>query len=457
MTGNSATWFATQLRIDANLLTDALRALDRDQDPRAVCARLDAIFIARATPRPFALFGSDSAPICASRNFVPQRPAPALLGGGGVATTIADNRLDVLVQAAGGGRLAVVRYDTATVESMNRWMTGGDGVREFAIDRAGRSIAIAGSRPRGGPTQTFVAPLGFGDLTLRLTTSQERLSPAQLLLTFLPLLMWVAASLIGFVVVDRLLVKPLAQLSGVVAGHRSGDPFDMPELRTPAYEIRELGDAFTQFADAQVTHEAELSEALNRQTALTREVHHRVKNNLQVIASLISLHARATTDVEALAAYSGIQRRVDALAIVHRNHYAQLDEGGTLELKPMLSELVSNLRSSANAAIALAATNMRASLDTATTLAFLVTELTELSLNVGPAAIAVAVDAQTPELARLTFASDALRVGDDLTEQLQERYQRVLYGLSRQLRAALDYDGDAGSYAINFATSPKNI
>lgn len=457
MTRNSANWFASQLRIDAQVLSSALDALRRGENPRFVCARMQAIFAARANPRPFALYEGGDRPFCHSPGHAPPSPALSLMGAA-TTTRIEAGALVVVVQPPGGARLGVVRYDERTIAGMNRWITGTEGLREFAIDEGGGTIAITGERPTSGPTQTFVAPLGFGDVVLRLVTSQERLTVAQLLLTFLPLLMWIAASIIGFVVVDRLLVRPLTRLSAVVGGHRLGEPFDVPELRTPAYEIQVLGAAFTQFADAQVTHEAQLSEALSRQTSLTREVHHRVKNNLQVIASLISLHARATTDVEALGAYAGIQRRVDALAIVHRNHYAQLDEGGALELKPMMSELVANLRTSGNATIALEAVTMRASLDTATTLAFLVTELSELAINVNAAdPIAIVIEATAPEVARMTLASRALRTGDELTTQLQERYQRVLYGLSRQLRAALDYDGDAGSYAINFAMGAKKV
>ena len=136
--------------------------------------------------------------------------------------------------------------------------------------------------------------------------------------------------------------------------------------------------------------------ALDRQTAATREVHHRVKNNLQVIASLISLHARATQDRGALEAFAAIQRRVDALAIVHRNHYAQSDQQGALDLKPVLNELTANLLTNlAGAQISAQVAMVRVSLDTATALTFLLTEFVELSILVdlrSPIALTVTVN-----------------------------------------------------------------
>ena len=86
-------------------------------------------------------------------------------------------------------------------------------------------------------------------------------------------------------------------------------------------------------------HEADLEAAVVRQTRLVREVHHRVKNNLQVVASLLNLHSRGSPNEEVAAAYASIQRRVDALAVVHRNHYAELEENRGVALKSLITEL----------------------------------------------------------------------------------------------------------------------
>ena len=93
--------------------------------------------------------------------------------------------------------------------------------------------------------------------------------------------------------------------------------------------------------------EREALDALEGQRRLVREVHHRVKNNLQVVASLLSIHGRSADRPEAKAAYSAIGRRVDALSVVHRHHYAEMEENRGISLRPLLTELAADLRSSA--------------------------------------------------------------------------------------------------------------
>src|SRR5205823_621059 len=83
------------------------------------------------------------------------------------------------------------------------------------------------------------------------------------------------------------------------------------------------------------------------QRRLVREVHHRVKNNLQVIASLLNIHGRSAGGAEARAAYAAISRRVGALAIVHRNHFAEMEENRGIALRPLVTELAAELRATA--------------------------------------------------------------------------------------------------------------
>src|SRR3982751_2423660 len=90
-----------------------------------------------------------------------------------------------------------------------------------------------------------------------------------------------------------------------------------------------------------------MTSALEGQRRLVREVHHRVKNNLQVVASLLNIHGRSADTSEARAAYAGISRRVGALSIVHRNHFAEMEENRGIALRPLVSELAAELRATA--------------------------------------------------------------------------------------------------------------
>ncbi|KAK0338503.1 hypothetical protein LTR94_038403, partial [Friedmanniomyces endolithicus] len=52
-----------------------------------------------------------------------------------------------------------------------------------------------------------------------------------------------------------------------------------------------------------------------------REIHHRVKNNLQIISSLLSMQQRAVTDPSARAALGDTRQRIAALALIYRILY----------------------------------------------------------------------------------------------------------------------------------------
>ncbi|MGJ3627798.1 histidine kinase dimerization/phosphoacceptor domain -containing protein [Sphingomonas sp. MMS24-JH45] len=109
-------------------------------------------------------------------------------------------------------------------------------------------------------------------------------------------MMWGLAAAISWFVVDRLLIAPLRALRGSIAAYAPGDQPDPAMLSAlPTQEIRELGDTFRALSRTVAIHEAGLAEGLVRRTKLTREVHHRVKNNLQVISSLINFHARSAS------------------------------------------------------------------------------------------------------------------------------------------------------------------
>jgi PAS domain S-box-containing protein len=72
-------------------------------------------------------------------------------------------------------------------------------------------------------------------------------------------------------------------------------------------------------------HEAQLRASLREKEVLLQEVHHRVKNNLQVVASLLSLQADALQAPEARLALQDCQARVYAMALTHEVLYQSPD------------------------------------------------------------------------------------------------------------------------------------
>jgi two-component system, sensor histidine kinase PdtaS len=300
--------------------------------------------------------------------------------------------------------------------------------------------------------------LGIGDLVLDMEVRAAPITSPMVISMLLPVLMWAAAAGISWFVVDRLLIRPLRQLRTGVAAFTPGDEPDAALLRgLPAQEIRELGDTFRALTRTVAIHEAGLAEGLVRQTKLTREVHHRVKNNLQVISSLISLHARSAKTLEATQAYATIQRRVDALAVVHRNHFAEMEENRGLSLRSVLGELASNIRATApensRLGITLDLDPYLVSQDVAVAIAFLVTETIELAMVCDPIAqLRISVKPGATEArAVLRISSRALIEDELLRANVTQRYGRVMEGLSRQLRSPLHHDPLSGAYEIAIA------
>ena len=157
-------------------------------------------------------------------------------------------------------------------------------------------------------------PLGNGDLKARVGTPRQPISTSTGLLLLLPVLMWIAAALITWLLVSRLLLRPLKRLERAVRDYRPGPTGSTCRASSGRrQEIQQLRDAFARAITRVDESEREMTGALEGQRRLVREVHHRVKNNLQVIASLLNIHGRSAEAPEARAAYAGISRRVGAL------------------------------------------------------------------------------------------------------------------------------------------------
>jgi two-component sensor histidine kinase len=107
-------------------------------------------------------------------------------------------------------------------------------------------------------------------------------------------------------------------------------------------EIRDLAETLEDMADAIVGRDASLRDNLAQKDALMREIHHRVKNNLQVISSLLNMQQRALTDPAARAAMSDTRQRITALALIYRALY-QGPDLKRVDLRPFLEELTAQL------------------------------------------------------------------------------------------------------------------
>jgi two-component sensor histidine kinase len=275
------------------------------------------------------------------------------------------------------------------------------------------------------------------------------------------LLMWVAATLVSWLLVRRLFLAPLARLQRAVSEYQpDGEGLNLPSNLGVASEIRELCQAFERAFDRIEGAERDALNALDGQRRLVREVHHRVKNNLQVVASLLSIHGRSATKTEAKAAYSAIGRRVDALSVVHRHHYAELEENRGLALRPLLTELAADLRSSApgearGLRIELELDAPSTTQDVAVAAAFLITEIVEFAMLRHPNdTIEISLRREDELTATLAISSSVLVPEGDPDDLAKQQFERIVEGLARQLRSPLDRK--LGRYAVTLPVFPND-
>ena len=85
-----------------------------------------------------------------------------------------------------------------------------------------------------------------------------------------------------------------------------------------------------------------ISKALEEKDILLREIHHRVKNNLQVISSLLKLQSQYIQDNSALMALSEGRNRVNSMAILHQNLYKEDNLTG-VDMQSYFTELIEGL------------------------------------------------------------------------------------------------------------------
>ena len=90
---------------------------------------------------------------------------------------------------------------------------------------------------------------------------------------------------------------------------------------------------------------AVIEQALKEKELLLREIHHRVKNNLQVISSLLSIQSRGITDLKAREAVRDSRDRVKSMALIHQDLYKEDDLTG-IDLPTYVNKLARSLVSS---------------------------------------------------------------------------------------------------------------
>jgi two-component system, sensor histidine kinase PdtaS len=416
-----------------------------------------ALATAPAITRRFSLRSTTGELICTYGDFAPKDPNPLAAPGDIRASVDPDaNEVAIRVGVVGG----MVTASVPRQELRNAALAGSSGARSISLRDRRAEMSIVDDNQSSDRNLTFTDwPISNGALVARIGVFYERITPIDRLMLLLPVLMWIAAALLTWFLVNRLLVRPLRRLERAVVAYQPGGPLDLPRKLGPSEEIQQLRDAFARAVARVEESDAEMTDALEGQRRLVREVHHRVKNNLQVVASLLNIHGRSATTTDARAAYAGISRRVGALSIVHRNHFAEMEENRGIALRPLMTELAAELRAGAPDAarglkVDLEIESLNTTQDVAVAVAFLITEIVEFAMLHSPTEPIEISLRRTSELtARLVLGSSVL-VPNDEEDAEKVQFERIVGGLAKQLRSTLDRK--LGRYSVDLPVFPRS-
>ncbi|HEY4252786.1 MAG TPA: sensor histidine kinase [Roseomonas sp.] len=250
--------------------------------------------------------------------------------------------------------------NTAMQQPHNVWL----------LDRRGTAIPLTGGSDSELPDPALTASLASGEgqtvegiardgtahvwsvavleaeLRLMIGISSETvraLAAASLRDRVLELSLFLLACLAAIVFGAEIAVaRPLRVLAARVRAWTPGQPFTPDTRINDPREVLELGAALAAASTVIADREMALRAALGQRDLLMAEIHHRVKNNLQIVASLLSMQAGRLSEPRAVAEFGMARDRVQALATLHRHLYLH-QSFERIALRPFLEELCRQL------------------------------------------------------------------------------------------------------------------
>lgn len=244
---------------------------------------------------------------------------------------------------------------------------GGDGIeRIFAVNSlAQKSVFVVLALP----WQSVISPIRLGLITQLAA------------ITFVIFACMIAALVAGRILVTRWTDKLTRAAATVSLGKISMES----ELYGAPREIQILAKTLHDMAVQVEAREADLRLALDRERAGVREIHHRVKNNLQIVTSLISHYQRQLPDGGSDRGLSALQTRIRVLAMLQRHLY-ESENLKEIPLSPFMSSLCDflgdgSVPGSDRLSISVQVPDIRMQNDCAIPLALLTTELIMQSIS----------------------------------------------------------------------------
>lgn len=214
--------------------------------------------------------------------------------------------------------------------------------------------------------------------------------------------------------------------------------------------------------NSEISVQNEILKQANKQNELLlREIHHRVKNNLQIINSLLSLQSRKTTNQEVITMMQESSSRINSIALIHNKLYQQ-QSINRLNIQDYIEQLGAHLLSiynvgKKNVRFNVVANEVSLDIDTAIPVGLILTELMTNSLKyafVGrkEGEIYVHVRHEGGRDYELIFKDNGVGIPETKLKQTNETLGfRLIHSLTQQLAGIIQYTFDEFSmYNIRF-------
>jgi two-component sensor histidine kinase len=244
---------------------------------------------------------------------------------------------------------------------------------------------------------------------------------------------------------------------------KDGTSFPVEYASTPIYEKGRVAGAVVTFADITERKLAEekIRASLKEKEVLLKEIHHRVKNNLQIISSLLSMQSRRVKDAHILEVLRESQNRVQTMALIHDRIYRSADLS-RVDLREYITRLVNELYISygvdpARVRLDLDLEEVQMEIETAIPCGFIINELVSNCLKHAfhsrkRGALRISLSSGDGGAVRLSVSDDGVGLprGFDFTKTESLGLQLVC-GLVTQLRGTIELGKDAGTeFRIEF-------
>jgi len=251
----------------------------------------------------------------------------------------------------------------------------------------------------------------------------------------------------------------------IYAQRRDGSTF-IQELSMNLIRNGEMVGVCRDISDRKEAEE-QLQASLEEKNLLLKEVHHRVKNNLQVISSIFSLQSQTIEDQQALAILEESQNRISSMALIHEKLY-QAANLANIDFAEYIRDLIYHLLASYNINPDWIQTEMNIqsiqfNLDTAIPCGLLINELVSNSLKHGftnqrPGKIYIflGIIDEAKEMIRLKVEDDGVGLPEEFNPGKSSSLGvSLITSLTQQLRGTLKFQNNPGaSFEITF---PKPI